>query len=160
MHVLKLNHCYSQFIVIVIDDVTGKSREQRLITKEHIATHAFLILLALYSSTLVLKVVSSRNSYCKTVGWYSFITLTTLISHMARPFLKLKCSVFSVLYSCLLMINEWLIQHYASLLRQKLTTCFVTKATPIDLIDGKCYIKKLKSSRTCITAYSAFISRK
>ena len=29
-------------IVIAINDVMGKSREQRLITKEHIATHAVL----------------------------------------------------------------------------------------------------------------------
>ena len=29
-------------IVIAINDVTGKSCEQRLITKEHIATHAVL----------------------------------------------------------------------------------------------------------------------
>ena len=35
---------------------------------------------------------------------------------------------------------------------------FVTKATPIACIDGKCYIKKLKSSRTCLTGYSAFVS--
>ena len=37
-------------------------------------------------------------------------------------------------------------------------TSFVTKAMPIDGIDGKCHIKKLKSSRTCLTGYSAFIS--
>ena len=30
-------------IIIVLNDVTTKSREQRLITKEHIATHANLI---------------------------------------------------------------------------------------------------------------------
>ena len=51
-----------------------KSREQRLITKEHIATHTNLILPfkpALYSSTLLikcLKVVLSQNSYCNTIG--------------------------------------------------------------------------------------------
>ena len=40
----------------------SESREQRLITKEHIATHANLILLfkpALYSSTLVIKLFES-----------------------------------------------------------------------------------------------------
>ena len=56
----------------------GKSREHRLITKEHIATQTNLILLfkpALYSSTLVIKllkvvykVVLSRNSYCNNIG--------------------------------------------------------------------------------------------
>ena len=49
-------------IVIVLNDVTSESREQRLITKEHIATHANLILLfkpALYSSTLVIKLFES-----------------------------------------------------------------------------------------------------
>ena len=46
----------------VLNDVTSKSREQRLITKEHIATHANLILLfkpPLYSSTLVMKLFES-----------------------------------------------------------------------------------------------------
>ena len=73
----KLNHCYStviQCIVIVLNDVTSKSREhndvtnksreQRLITKEHIAMHANLIFLfkpALYSSTLVIKVFESSE---------------------------------------------------------------------------------------------------
>ena len=51
----KVNHCQStaiQCIVILFNDVTCKSREQRLITKEHIAMHTNLILLfkpALYS---------------------------------------------------------------------------------------------------------------
>ena len=43
-------------------DATSKSREQRLITKEHIVTHTNLILLfkpALYSSTLVVKAFES-----------------------------------------------------------------------------------------------------
>ena len=43
---------------IVINDVTSKSREQRLITKKHIAMNTNLILLfklALYSSILVIK---------------------------------------------------------------------------------------------------------
>ena len=35
---------------------------------------------------------------------------------------------------------------------------FVTKATPINHIDSKCHIKKLKSSRTCLIGYSGFIS--
>ena len=44
------------------NDVISKSREHRLITKEHIAAHANLILLfkpALYSSTLVIELESS-----------------------------------------------------------------------------------------------------
>ena len=54
--------CYvrnvNQCIVLSSNDVTGMSPEQRLITKEHIATHTNLILLfkpPLYSSTLVIK---------------------------------------------------------------------------------------------------------
>ena len=46
----------------VLNDVTRKSREQRFITKEYIATHANLILLfkpVLYSSTLVIKFFAS-----------------------------------------------------------------------------------------------------
>ena len=51
-----------QCIVIACNDVMGKSREQRLITKGPIAMHANLIIYillkpALYSSTLVIKVV-------------------------------------------------------------------------------------------------------
>ena len=44
----KLNHCQStpiQCIVILLNDLPIMSREQRLITKEHIATHTNLILL-------------------------------------------------------------------------------------------------------------------
>ena len=35
----------------------------------------------------------------------------------------------------------------------------VTKAPPISNIDGKCHIKKLKSSRTSLIGYSGFIPR-
>ena len=51
-----------QCIIIALKDITSKSREQRLITKVHIATHANLILLfkpTLYSSTLVIKLFES-----------------------------------------------------------------------------------------------------
>ena len=44
------------------NDVISKSREHRLITKEHIATHVNLILLfkpTLYSSTLVIELFES-----------------------------------------------------------------------------------------------------
>ena len=57
-----LIYCYSMYYIIVLNDVTNKSRQQKLITKEHIATHANLILLfkpALYSSTLVIKLFES-----------------------------------------------------------------------------------------------------
>ena len=37
----KLNHCSS---IAIINYVMGKSHEQRLITKEHIATHTNLML--------------------------------------------------------------------------------------------------------------------
>ena len=43
----------NQCIVIASNDITGMSREQRLITKEHIRTN--IILLALYSSILAIK---------------------------------------------------------------------------------------------------------
>ena len=42
----------------VLNDVTSKSREQRVITKEHIATHTNLILL-LYTPVLVIKLFKS-----------------------------------------------------------------------------------------------------
>ena len=63
-------------INLLFNYVTCKLREQRLITKEHIAMH---INLALYSSTLVikcLKVVLSQNSYCNTIGQSCFISFT------------------------------------------------------------------------------------
>ena len=44
---------------IVLYDATSKSHEQRLIIKEHIAIHTNLILVALYSSTLVIKLFNS-----------------------------------------------------------------------------------------------------
>ena len=50
------------FVIIIINDITCKLREQRLITKEHIATHTNLILPfkpTLYSSTLVIKCFKS-----------------------------------------------------------------------------------------------------
>ena len=46
----KLNHCKStaiQCIVIVLNDVSSKSCEQILITKEHIAMHTNLITVVL-----------------------------------------------------------------------------------------------------------------
>ena len=61
----ELNYCQStaiHCIVIVHNDVTSESLDQRLITKEHIAMHTNLILLfkpALYSSTLVVKLFKS-----------------------------------------------------------------------------------------------------
>ena len=51
-----------QCISIVLNDITSKSREQRFITKEHIATHTNLIILfkcVLCSSTLVIKLFKS-----------------------------------------------------------------------------------------------------
>ena len=56
-----LIYCYSMYYNS-FNDVTNKSREKRFVTKEHIATHANLILLfkpALYSSTLVIKLFES-----------------------------------------------------------------------------------------------------
>ena len=50
------------FLSSPLNNVTSKSRKQRLITKEHIATHVNLILLfkpALYFSTLVIKLFES-----------------------------------------------------------------------------------------------------
>ena len=56
-----LIYCYSMYYK-VLNDVTNKLREHRLITKEHIAMHANLILLfkpPLYSSILVIKLFES-----------------------------------------------------------------------------------------------------
>ena len=38
--------------------------------------------------------------------------------------------------------------------------CVVTKAPPINSIDSKCFTKKLKNSKTHLSGYSGFISRK
>ena len=43
------------YIVIVTNDVTGKSCEQRLITKEHIVMHTNLILLLYIFVTKIFK---------------------------------------------------------------------------------------------------------
>ena len=37
-------------------------------------------------------------------------------------------------------------------------TCFVPKDTPISIINSRCHIKKLKSSRICLHGYLGFIS--
>ena len=58
----KLNHCKStaiQCFLIVINDVMGKSHEQRLITKEYIVTHTNLIFSAIYSITSMIKLFKS-----------------------------------------------------------------------------------------------------
>ena len=47
--------------LVVFNDITGKSREQRFITKEHIAMYTNLILLALYSSILVIRLFRSYS---------------------------------------------------------------------------------------------------
>ena len=95
----------------VLNDVASGSREQRLITKEHIATHANLILLfkpALYSSTLMIKLFESsiKLFYAKNltvtfgniIGQSSFISFAT---RTERPLLKLKRSVLLVMYNWL-----------------------------------------------------------
>ena len=54
----KTRHCVNLSIVNLLNYYLMTSREQRLITKEHIATYTNLILLfkpALYSSSLVIK---------------------------------------------------------------------------------------------------------
>ena len=38
-------------------------------------------------------------------------------------------------------------------------TRFVTKVTPISNFDGKCHVKKLKSSKTYLIGYSSFSLR-
>ena len=47
---------FNVLIVLVINDITGKSCEQGFITKEHIATYINLILLDLHSP-LVIKIL-------------------------------------------------------------------------------------------------------
>ena len=74
-------------------------------------------------------------------------------------------STFKQKRSVLLVMYRWLNGFYCemnvkySLLRQKLTMLFVTKATPIGYIDSKFDIKKQKISKTCLIGYLAFISR-
>ena len=64
-HHLKTRRCVqvkTLLFNVVFNDVISKSREQRLITKEHIATYANLVLLfkpALYSITLVIELFES-----------------------------------------------------------------------------------------------------
>ena len=92
-----------------LNDVTSKSREQRLITKEHIATHANLILLfksALYSSTLVIKLFESsiKLFYAEILTVTLYIGQSSFISSVtrtARPLIKLKSSVLLVMYTWL-----------------------------------------------------------
>ena len=94
--------------------------------RSHIATHANLILLlkpALYFSTLVIKlrkkykIVLCRNSYCNTIGQYSFII--KLRNPHGTPTYKTKALrlVSNVqLVKRLLPCNGRQIQHYLALL--------------------------------------------
>ena len=68
------------------------SNEQRLITKDNIAAHAFQ-----YSDTLVIKkIVLSWNSYSDTTSQSISVSF---VMHTARPLLKLKLSILLVMYS-------------------------------------------------------------
>ena len=51
----------TQLIVIKFNYVMGKSREQRLITKEHIATHTNLIILFKQALYVMIKLFKSST---------------------------------------------------------------------------------------------------
>ena len=80
------------------------SREQRLITKEHIAMHTNL--LTQYSGTLVIKLFNTWNSYCNTTSQPTF---KTEVLHIVSSVQLVKGPVLR---------NERQIQHYLALLRQ------------------------------------------
>ena len=58
---------------------------------------------------------------------------------------------------CLVVLLQ-LVPHYLSLLWQAFMTFSVTKAMPIQFIDGKCHIKKQKSHKTPLFSYYAYLS--
>ena len=140
------------------NDVTCKSHEQRLITKAMHSNLFFLFKHALYSRTLVIKVVVlSHNSYCNTIGQSCIISFGT---HTVRPLLKLKCFV-------LLLMYRWLNGFYCVMNSKYTITlaathdtlhCYVRPHLRINSIDSKCCTKKLKSSKTYLIGYSGFIS--
>ena len=128
--------------------------------------HANLILVfkpALYSSTLVIKVSESsiKLFYAKiltvitTTGQSSFISFATC---MARPLLKLKCSILLVLYNWLNGLYRVMNGKYSITLLFFESNTQCTKAPPINIIDSKCCTEKLKGSRTCLIGYLDFIS--
>ena len=122
----KLNHCQStviQCIVIVLNDVTSKSREQRLITKEHIATHVNLILLfkpTLYSSTLEIELFESSIKlllqHCRPVFFYKLRNPHSTPTYKTNA-LRLVSNV--QLVKRLLPCNKRQIQHYLALLSRR-----------------------------------------
>ena len=72
---------------------------------------------------------------------------------------EVLCLVGDVqLLNCHLLLNEWLILRYLSLLWLEFMTRFITKVTPINNIDSRCRLKKPESSIGYITGYSGFIS--
>ena len=126
-----------------------KSCEQRLITKEYIATHTNLIppfKSALYSSTLVIKCfksnVLSRNSY------YNIIGQSCLRNPHGTPTFKTK--------ALRLVSNVQLVKRLLPCNEQQIQ--LITKVPPINSIDSKCRAKKLKSSRTCLIGYSFHVN--
>ena len=153
-----------QCIIIVLNDVTSKSREQRLITKEHIATHTNLILLfkpALFSSTFYAEILTVALGQSSFIRFATFFFYKVCNLHGTPTFkteeLRLVSNV--QLVKRLLPCNKRQIQHYLALLWKQHTTRFVTKGPPINSIDSKCCTEKLKGSRTCLIGYSDFISR-
>ena len=86
----------------VLNDITSKPREQRLVTKEYIATHKNLILpVKFILQTLVIKLLkvvfyAEILTVTYTIGQSSFTRFATCT---ARPLLKLNRSVFLIMYN-------------------------------------------------------------
>ena len=96
------------------------SREQILITKEHIVMHTNLILwfthlvlkYTLVIKLLKVKVVLSQNSYCNTTSQSVFVSFAN--THNTPTY---KTEVLR-LVSNVQLVKRWQIQHYLAFLRQ------------------------------------------
>ena len=127
-----INH----LIIISNSDITVKSREQGLITKEHIATHTIIfntLLPPSYSSIIFHYTFYRRKT--------SSVTLTTKLSRLLNAQIRTKATPTFIaeafrlctqiqLLKPFLYPYEHLIQPYLTSLRLVFTTRFVTKATP------------------------------
>ena len=76
------------------------------------------------------------NYYCNRVSQSSFKCIFICINTLTllTKALHLVCNAQQHLF-----VNEWLIQLQLNLLGQEFTMHFVTKATPIGNIDGRCF---------------------
>ena len=150
------NYC-TPFCILCFLYNTNYSIHIRMFVRSNEHSNPAKFVWALYSSTSIYfyKVTQflSGNSYCNTISQSSFINFATLL---ARPLLKLKCSILLVMYSWVNAFYHVMNGKYSITLLffGNNSQHFVTTAPPISYINRKETEKQI----TCMIGYSDFIS--